>query len=213
MESVTESAARGVWFSDGRWDREVFVDRRTEPLFGLVELMDNNPLVCADTMSVPSASGTLALIALGPLGTAGLLQEEPTFISNCPVDEEDIGECLATTGWSGGCLVRFEPHPLEGVLVASASAVVTNIGFEEMAELYEERFGHSFFVRSVDGVNWEPSLVRGRPEAHYRLSISEDTDLSLATIRVLADAEGKCGAAQVVHAMNVMCGFEEGLSL
>jgi N-acetyl-gamma-glutamylphosphate reductase len=29
----------------------------------------------------------------------------------------------------------------------------------------------------------------------------------------MADRNGKCGAAQVVHAMNVMCGFEESLGI
>jgi N-acetyl-gamma-glutamylphosphate reductase len=29
----------------------------------------------------------------------------------------------------------------------------------------------------------------------------------------MADVDGKCGAGQVVYAMNVMCGFEECLGL
>jgi N-acetyl-gamma-glutamylphosphate reductase len=29
----------------------------------------------------------------------------------------------------------------------------------------------------------------------------------------MADRDGKAGAAQVVHALNVMCGFEESLGI
>ena len=55
--------------------------------------------------------------------------------------------------------------------------------------------------------------VLGRPEARYRLTLAPDSPHSLLTIRVLADFNGKVGASQVIHAMNVMCGFEESLGI
>jgi N-acetyl-gamma-glutamylphosphate reductase len=47
----------------------------------------------------------------------------------------------------------------------------------------------------------------------YRLRVTPNDNASLLTIQVLADRDGKCGAAQVVHMMNVMAGFEETLGL
>jgi hypothetical protein len=29
----------------------------------------------------------------------------------------------------------------------------------------------------------------------------------------MSDRDGKCGAAQFVHALNIMCGFEESLGI
>jgi N-acetyl-gamma-glutamylphosphate reductase len=56
-------------------------------------------------------------------------------------------------------------------------------------------------------------LVAGKPFSAYRLRVVPDEPNSLLTVRLLSDPLGKCGAAQVVHAMNVMCGFEESLGI
>ena len=64
------------------------------------------------------------------------------------------------------------------------------------------------------GVDWLVSVIEHQPFAVYRLRVTPGPETSLLTIQVMADKDGKCGAAQVVHVMNVMCGFEEceGLS-
>ena len=91
--------------------------------------------------------------------------------------------------------------------------VQTPLHVDDLDDAYNEIYGSSFFVRRDDSSDWEPSTVEGKAFALYGLSIAPETPQSLLTIRVLADRNGKCGAAQVVHALNVMCGWEESLAL
>jgi N-acetyl-gamma-glutamylphosphate reductase len=79
--------------------------------------------------------------------------------------------------------------------------------------LYEDAFGRSFFVRRDEASDWHVSLAVDKPYALYRVRIGPDEPNSLLTIRVMADIRGKCGAAQLVHALNVMAGFEESVGI
>lgn len=192
------------------------VARADEPadLYGLLELMDNNPLVCADSASVPTASGTLALIALGPLARGGAIAEPPTLSLSFEEADGQIERALASEGWTGGVVTHAEPMDLGGVLVATATAAVrTPENSDELATLYSEAYGRSLFVREAGPSQWSPDDVRGKPFALYRLQIQLDDPASLMSIRVMADSAGKCGGAQMVHMMNVMAGFEESLGL
>jgi N-acetyl-gamma-glutamylphosphate reductase len=45
------------------------------------------------------------------------------------------------------------------------------------------------------------------------LELTEGESESLLAIHIMADINGKAGAGQFVHTMNVMCGFEESLGL
>lgn len=200
-------------FDRGDWPRQVRVgDLR--PLRGLIELADNNPLVCADFCSVPSAAATLASIALGPLAAAGMLTDSPTFICNADIPTDEVELLLKDLGWDGGVVCHTEPADTGGVIAATAMASIrTPDDLQEIDDLYEERFGRSFFVHRNEVDTWDPALVLGTPNAVYRLRIGVDQPDSLLTIRVMADPEGKAGAGQVVHAMNVMSGFEESLGL
>jgi hypothetical protein len=202
----------GVRFRQGPWQREVRVGDAHTPLRGLVELIDNNPLVCADAISVPDPVCTLALIALGPLALAGLLVEAPMVQSNVPTDPDLLDAFLRTTDWDCGAVYDFEELDLGGaVAVTAIAAVVTPKDLADLDDLYDERFGRSFFVRRDESSSWDVGLVLEQPHACYRLRIAADEPHSLLTVRVLADLHGKAGAAQVVHAMNVMAGIEESL--
>lgn len=214
VAAVREGDALGVRFKDGDRIREVRVGDPGTDLFGLIELMDNNPVVCADSVSVPGPAGTLALIALGPLAAAGIIQERPAFVASFEIDETDLGASLASAGWMEGADSHGEPQGLGSVMVASAMAVVATPEQEtDLFDLYDERFGRSFFVRHTPDVAWSPDIVEGQPFAAYRISVAPDRPNSLLTVRVMADRNGKCGAAQVVHAMNVMCGFDDTLGI
>src|SRR5215218_131169 len=81
VAEVTTSDEPCLAFHQGPWNRRVLSGDPTPALAGLVELMDNNPLVCADEASVPDPASTLALIALGPLIRAGLLVESATMLT------------------------------------------------------------------------------------------------------------------------------------
>lgn len=181
---------------------------------GILEIMDNNPLVCADSMSVPTAGATLAMIALGPLAAGGLIVESPTIVTTEPLDEAEVDALMEPLGWFGGCYVHVEPQPTGTVAAATVMvAIRTPDEPDDVDELFEERYGRTFFVRRDETSAWDVDLVSGRPFALYRLRFAPDEGTSLLTVRVIADRGGKGGAAQVVHAMNVMAGLEESLGV
>jgi hypothetical protein len=203
---------RGLIFVQGDWSRRVEVGRRDEEQRGILEIMDNNPLVCTDAMSVPSAGATLALIALGPLASGGLIADSPTIVSTEPLDEVEVDALMEPLGWFGGCYVHSEPaSPVAAATIMVA--IQTPEELDDIDALYEERYGRTFFVRRDEDSEWDADLVEGKSYAIYRLRIAPDEGISLLTIRVIADRQGKAGAAQVVHAMNVMAGFEESLGI
>ena len=204
----------GVAFALGDWSRRVFVSRMEEDQRGILEIMDNNPLVCADAMSVPSAGATLALIALGPLASGGLIADSPTIVSSVPLAEAEIAALMEPLGWFGGSYVHVEPQAIDPAVAATVMvAIRTPDDPDDVDALFEERYDRTLYVRRDETSAWDVDLVAGRPYALYRLRLAEDEGTSLLTVRVIADREGKGGAAQVVHAMNVMAGFEESLGV
>ncbi len=206
--------ATGLAFAQGEWARRVLVGRMEEDQRGILEIMDNNPIVCADSMSVPSAGATLAMIALGPLAAGGLIADSPTIVVNVSLDEAEVAALMEPLGWFDGSYVHSEPQDLRSVVAATVMvAIRTPPDLDDIDALYEERYDRTFYVRRDETSEWDPSLVAGRPFALYRLRIAPDEGTSLLTVRVLADRDGKAGAAQVVHAMNVMAGFEESLGI
>ena len=215
VASVSESGGAPLrWVQDGHWHRRIWVGRSDIELKGLVELMDNNPLVCADEMSVPSAAGTLALIALGPLARAGLILEPPTHQLSFEAAEEEVDDWLTTTGWKGGVTLSISPLDTgEVVSSVTIAALASPPAWSDIDDLYGEAFGRSFNVRRNEGSEWDTHIVAGTAHAAYRLRLTPGDEQSLVTIQVMADREGKCGAAQIVHAFNVMAGFEESLGL
>ncbi len=198
----------------GDWARRIVSSPVAEAPYGLIELMDNNPLVCADFVRVPSPAATLALIALGPILRAGIVAEPPAIIASFPVEEADIAEALATVGWDRGAMItsgEVDLGTVRGLNVIAAIHAPENL--EELDDIYAEAYGRSFFVLRDETSTWEPSLAAGRPEARFCLRITPGADISLLTIQTFADINGKLGAGQVVHTMNVMAGFEETLGV
>lgn len=201
-------------FAQGPWRRRVEVGSTTADQRGILEIMDNNPLVCADAMSVPTAGATLAMIALGPLASGGLIAESPTIVTTEALDEAEIDALMEPLGWFDGSFVHVEPQPIGSVAAATVMvAIHTPPELDDIDALYEERYDRTFFVRRDETSEWDADLVAGKPYALYRLRIAPDEGTSLLTVRVIADRDGKGGAAQVVHAMNVMAGLEESLGL
>jgi hypothetical protein len=204
----------GVRFCQGSWVRYVGRTPPTQPVHGLIELMDNNPMVCADRVSVPSPLGTLALIGLGPLTLAGLLLEPPLILSNVE-DEAQMFDDLGSIELDEYSFQGF-PVEFEGVLTANIMARIAVPSHpDEIDDLYNERYSKSFFVRRDEESPWDVSLVAGKPWACYRLRLSPDAsgEEAILTIQTMADANGKCGDAQILHALNVMAGFEESAGI
>lgn len=213
---IVESAPsqiEGVEFAIGSWKRRLLLRREQHGVKGLPELMDNNPLVCADQASVPNPLTTLALIALGPLIRAGILLEPPSILSNID-DDSELNDYLGDEGWLRGADVAFVESLLANAGTAVVIAMIQTPQHEsDIDALYEECYSRSFYVRRDEDSEWDVRLVAGKPFAKYRLRISDDDAASLLTIQVLADLDGKCGSAQAVHMFNIMCGFEESLGI
>lgn len=197
-------------FSQDGWDRSVVVGEVPGGVFGLVEMMDNNPMVCADRVGVPPPDATLMLLALGPLFRAQLLTEPPVCIANLEGDESVREAFLREFTSAPEHLFHGEPVPgaPDDLVVATGMARMVDIRWSDLQELYSESFGRSFFVRQCrPDEEWAPELVLGSPYAYFRMSWIEE----LIKVQVMADRRGKGGEAQMVHAMNVMAGLEESL--
>jgi len=213
VSEVTDDGQPGLRFSIGAWHRSISIGLPREDVTGLTELMDNNPLVCADRFSLPTPATSLALIALGPIILAGMLVAPPTLTTNLGWDAADLDAQLTELGWTGGAVIQSQSDDSGiGALTAMAEIKAPD-DLTEIDEAFAERFGRSFFVREDDVSEWTPEAVEGTQLARYRLRITVDERHSILTMRVLADRSGKLGAGQIIHAMNVMCGFEESLGV
>jgi hypothetical protein len=183
-------------------------------MHGLVELVDNNPLVCTEEFSVPSPLATLALIALGPLCRAGLIDGSPALHSSCALVADDLMAHLEQEGLSQEVTLTLGAEDFGAAAVLNAFVPIPEMDDYELLDgLYDEVFGRSFYVRSRASEDWDTSLVVGRPHAAYDLRITPGDGQALLTVRVMADKRGKLGACQMLHAFNVMNGFEEHLGI
>lgn len=202
-------------FDQGSWHRVLKVGDPTVDISGLVELMDNNPMVCADVVSVPDLASTLALITLGPIIRSGLLVESPALLYSFDPLDAPIDPFLHKFGWTEAVTLGLNEADFGSVVAVTAFAkMLTPTRPADLDDLYDEAYARSFYVRNVDDdAAWTVDAVRGKPHAMYRLRFSAGEEYSLLTIHAMLDRDGKGGAAQVVHAMNVMAGFEETLGL
>lgn len=202
------------WDQDG-WQRRLLVGDQVADVRGLVELMDNNPLVCADTACVPSPVATLVTLALGPVVRAGLVQAEPAIHLAQPTDQpEDVQWHLENLGYKGGAFLGVEEADFGRVLVANAMVEIPLMDdYADIDDLFDEAYGRSFYIHRIDEEEWDTKLVDAKPFAAYRLRLTPGEATALLTVQTMSDRDGKCGACQTLHAFNVMCGFEESLGI
>lgn len=204
-----------IEFTRGPKVRRILDKPHQGVLTGLPELVDNNPMVCAESFALLNPAETLAHIALAPLLLADLVPEPPVLLTNFDADEQEISSSLATIyGYSGEVFLEREEVDLQGVLALNALVnVPLNSGLDLLDQLFEESYGRSYYVLKEEDGRWDIEDVKGRPWARYRLRITPGDTTSLLRIQVMADAHGKCGSAQAINVMNIMCGFEETLGL
>lgn len=181
---------------------------------GLVELMDNNPLVCADHAWVPDEATTLFLAAFGPVALSGLVLEAPSVLTNAPIVAEAIENGLHSIAWAEGVTLAAVPDDMGDVYALTCLAKVAQPDdWEELDDIYEERYQKALYIRRDETSDWTPDLVRGKNEIVYRLRLTLGEGEGLLSIMVMADKNGRCGPKGALHMMNVMCGFEESLGI
>lgn len=207
VRSFAETKANRIEFDSGR-ARSVSQGDPAAGLYGLTELMDNNPLVCADEAAVTGAAATLVMVAIGPLARAELLTEMPAVALNFVEGTDEIDAALKTEGWQGGAVVATADDEPELLAAECICQIRLPDGVEDIEALFDECYGRSFFVR--------PGRVSSadEPFAGYELTVEPQGE-SMALVKVTATAapDGKCGAGGLVHMFNVMCGFEESLGV
>lgn len=184
---------------------------RTGEISGLMELQDNNPVVCAETVGVPDAAMTLVLAALGPIHQSGLINGEPV-ISCTDAPGDCAAEFLETIEWREPLTVHADDEDGPTIGVRALVPIAEMDDHRDLDFLYEGCYGGAFYIRLTEGELADEDIL-GKPWMSLSLGITPGDDGSLLTIRALADRKGKCGAAQAVHAMNIMCGFEEHLGI
>jgi len=201
IEGLSDSGT--LMFRQGDWHRRLLMD---DAAGGLTETEDNNPLVCADFACVPGPAHTLALIALTPLVQADLVAAEPALLYSF------VPEDLPDTFLGLDPAVAVQPVDLGSVLSLNAMVEVPHeVSPQDIGALFDEAYGRAFFVNPAD--EWDTRVVAGLPHAVFHLRLSPGEGTNLLTVQVMADRDGKCGAAQIVHKLNVMCGFEETLGI
>jgi N-acetyl-gamma-glutamylphosphate reductase len=207
IEAFEEADAMWMEFTTNR-PRRVYHGNPSLELYGLTELMDNNPLVCADAASVTGAAASLVMVALGPVAKAALIAEMPAIALNFGPANDEIDTALAGEGWQGGTVVATDDSDPDVMIAECVCEIRLPGGVEDIEALYEECFGRSFFVRPV------PRPQAGDAYASYELHV-EDHGNGTGLLKAVATASrnGKCGAGALVHMFNVMCGFEESLGV
>lgn len=206
------SESDGLGFDRGDWPRRVLQGETQGALTGLIELADNNPLVCAEAVSVPSPISTLALIALGPLLRAGLPADEIVLQASRRMEAPDLAHLLEQEGIAQNVTLALDEEDLGAVLALNALVPLAPLEDWSLIDaLFDESYGRSFYVRQAG--EWSVSEVAGRPWAVYDLRLSTGEEDALLTVRVMADLRGKAGECQMIHTMNVMAGFEEHLGI
>lgn len=212
LNRVGECDSLIEWTQNG-WNRKI-TKCGGSSLCGLIELLDNNPLVCADEASILDPAATLALVALGPMIRAGILVEPPSLLYSFEPELDCLQSHLPEFGWSEGLTVAIEPQEMGTVLACAAMGLVsTPANLDDLDLLYEEAYGRSFFVRMHESGPWSTELVKNTPYAIIQLRVTVGEPHTLLTAQVLADRNGKLGNLQALHMMNVMEGWEESLGI
>lgn len=214
VSSFCESAVSRMDWKQGNWSRVAHVGKPDlGENYGLIELMDNNPLVCADRASTPGAEATLALIATGPLLRADLLTGNANLHYSGEGDFEETTIALRRQSSTFAPQFSCEQGFANNVAQISARLEVKPTTKGDLIELFEEAYGRSFFVKHLPGEEFKTSVPIHTPNAIYSLEIPDSITVETLFVHVKADINGKCGAAQLVHLYNIMSGNEESLGL
>ena len=207
LKSFEEDQALRIEFTTNR-SRCVFHGNPSVELYGLTELMDNNPLVCADEAAVTGAAATLVMVALGPLAKAGLMSQMPAIALNFGPASDEVDIALAGEGWQVGTAIATDDGNPDLLIAECICEITLPGGTEDIDALYDECFGRSFFVRQG------PRPMSSDAYASYELNIDDSGDgTALAKVTAVGARDGKCGAGGLIHMFNVMCGFEESLGV
>lgn len=229
---ATDEGDKLLQFTVGDRSREVRQGDPSAEVFGLMELVDNNPLVCADVASIPSPAATLVSIALGPVLLAGASLVPPIIQLNTTAQLADVQATLKAiappidirmmTPAMDPSVATFVEGGLFGKGVASlgllavqvAMEVDRSLGLAEVTAMFDERFGRSFYIRRADTTGFfRPDDLINKTYASYRVGTSRASSNTMLLVEVAADPNGKPGAAGLIHAMNIMAGLEESAGI
>src|SRR5687767_8737898 len=137
LEGFEEEPASRIEFITNR-PRRVFHGNPSVELYGLTELMDNNPLVCADEAAVTGPAASLVMVALGPLAKAGLIADLPAVALNFGPATDEVDIALAGEGWLGGTATATDDGQPELLIAECICEIRVPSGVDDIGALYEE---------------------------------------------------------------------------
>lgn len=187
-------------FGLGGYRRSVVVGFRKGCSPGVIELFDNNPIVCAETVCVPTPLATLALLAVDPLSKAGLVAGSTPIACSSSCLAEEIEPFLEALG-DRVSVVCSSGLPVDEGRLAVELRLSISLRSGELREIYDEAYGRSMLVMRAGAIH---PLA-----ASYTVTQHEHGPI----VRFESPVDGKAGAAQVVQALNVMAGFEDSLGI
>jgi hypothetical protein len=200
-------------FTQSGRNRRITIGCKPQLQLGIVEIVDNNPLICADEVWLPRPSSTLVLLAAMPWVRAGLLRSIRSVEIESPTEKPEVLQCLNAIGVDGEIEVIPRTHCLQEVLEVSVLMTMKlGLRSDEVEEVFNSIYGNSFFVRSFSDRD-RTNQVHNTAIAGYTWNLVETQGVQEIAVIIAADRNGKCGASQIVHTMNVMAGYEESLGI
>lgn len=229
---LRDAATYEAWYKAPHIDSE----RLSDAVYGLPERVASQSIQAARVIANPGCYPTAALLALGPLVDAGVVDGTPVIDAKSGVSGAGRGKTDSDFGFSelsggfraygvtghrhtpeieqglGGRPVRFVPH-----LIPAARGIHETIHFatrasrEEILALLREAYLGRPFVGVVEW-GW-PSTKAVLGSNRCLLAADVDARTGMATVVSVIDNLVKGAAGQAVQNLNIMCGMPEETGL
>jgi N-acetyl-gamma-glutamyl-phosphate/LysW-gamma-L-alpha-aminoadipyl-6-phosphate reductase len=215
-------------------------DKLPEFVYGNVEL-HRSEMGKARYISGAGCNATATILPLWPLFKQGVVDTSQPVVAEAKCGSSEGGNSFSEASHHperSGCVRSYRPtghrhiaemeqelgHPVHfsatsiemvrGILVTAHLFVVAGITEKDIWQVYRQIYGEEPFIRIVkerQGIYRfpEPKLLAG---TNY-CDIGFELDSSRLVVVSAIDNLMKGAAGQAVHAMNVMCGFEETAGL
>lgn len=171
-----------IEFNQTGWKRQIRLAANMNE--GIVlELSDQNPLLCLDAITSKDAIGTATSLLLVPLIQAGLLKSIAEVTLSQTSEKEDF-------------------------LQMRAMLPTINITVEDILECWDEKYSRCPSIR-IERDKEAPNLRLGV----VQLAVIEGAENAKLELKLTGYLEGRLGDIGIIQLLNIACGFDERLGL